>query len=106
MNSVPHLELAIFRLTLHNLNRRVLRTVGPRYVELDEARAQSDLAAKLGVPAEKIAKRVEQLHEFNPMLGHRGCRLGIAYPEITEMQARAVFEAAADANKRSPAKAN
>jgi pyruvate,orthophosphate dikinase len=61
-----------------------------------EGRAQADLAAKLGVPVEKIAKRVEQLHEFNPMLGHRGCRLGIAYPEITEMQARAIFEAAAD----------
>ena len=64
-----------------------------------EGKAQADLAAKLGVPVEKIAKRVEQLHEFNPMLGHRGCRLGIAYPEITEMQARAVFEAAADVAK-------
>jgi pyruvate,orthophosphate dikinase len=64
-----------------------------------EAKAQADLAAKLGVSAEKIAKRVAQLHEFNPMLGHRGCRLGIAYPEITEMQARAVFEAAADVQK-------
>jgi pyruvate, orthophosphate dikinase len=64
-----------------------------------EGKAQADLAAKLGVSAEKIAKRVNQLHEFNPMLGHRGCRLGIAYPEITEMQARAVFEAAADVQK-------
>jgi pyruvate,orthophosphate dikinase len=64
-----------------------------------EGKAQADLAAKLGIPVEKIAKRVEQLHEFNPMLGHRGCRLGIAYPEITEMQARAVFEAAADVAK-------
>jgi pyruvate,orthophosphate dikinase len=64
-----------------------------------EPRAQEDLAKKLGVPAEKIAKRVAALHEFNPMLGHRGCRLGIAYPEITEMQARAVFEAAADVLK-------
>src|SRR5260370_30270002 len=41
-----------------------------------------------------LLSRVEQLHEFNPMLGHRGCRLGITYPEITEMQARAIFEAA------------
>ncbi len=65
-----------------------------------EAKAQADLAAKLGVPVEKIAKRVAALHEFNPMLGHRGCRLGIAYPEITEMQARAVFEAAADVLKQ------
>jgi pyruvate,orthophosphate dikinase len=43
---------------------------------------------------------VEQLHEFNPMLGHRGCRLGITYPEITEMQARAIFEAAVDCTKK------
>ncbi len=64
-----------------------------------EPKAQADLAAKLGVSVERIAKRVAQLHEFNPMLGHRGCRLGIAYPEITEMQARAVFEAAADVAK-------
>jgi pyruvate,orthophosphate dikinase len=64
-----------------------------------EPKAQADLAAKLGVSVEKIAKRVSALHEFNPMLGHRGCRLGIAYPEITEMQARAVFEAAADVAK-------
>ncbi len=60
-----------------------------------EAGAQQELAKKLGVPVEKIAQRVSELHEFNPMLGHRGCRLGIVYPEISEMQARAVFEAAA-----------
>src|SRR6185369_3376161 len=42
----------------------------------------------------ELLKRVEELHEMNPMLGHRGCRLGISYPEITEMQARAIFEAA------------
>ncbi len=54
----------------------------------------SDLAAKLGVPAERIKSRVEQLSESNPMLGHRGCRLGIVYPEITAMQARAIFQAA------------
>src|SRR4051812_26794472 len=65
-----------------------------------DAESQGALAAKMGVTAEKIALRVEQLHEFNPMLGHRGCRLGIAYPEITEMQARAVFEAAADVAKK------
>ncbi|HTZ21530.1 MAG TPA: pyruvate, phosphate dikinase [Opitutaceae bacterium] len=58
---------------------------------------QLDLANKLGIPVEKIMARVHELHEFNPMLGFRGCRLGIKYPEITEMQARAVFEAAADA---------
>ena len=49
---------------------------------------------------EKILKRVEELFEFNPMLGHRGCRLGITYPEITEMQARAIFEAACEAKKK------
>ena len=59
-----------------------------------------DLSEKIGVSAEKISKRVAELHEFNPMLGHRGCRLGIAYPEISEMQARAVFEAAADVQKK------
>ncbi len=59
-----------------------------------------DLAKTLGIKVEFIQQRVAQLHEFNPMLGHRGCRLGIAYPEITEMQARAVFEAAADVVKK------
>jgi pyruvate,orthophosphate dikinase len=58
-------------------------------------KSQADLARKLGIPAAKVASRVAALHEFNPMLGHRGCRLGIAYPEITETQARAIFEAAA-----------
>jgi pyruvate,orthophosphate dikinase len=61
--------------------------------------AQNLLAEKLRVSADKITKRVHDLHEFNPMLGHRGCRLGIAYPEISTMQARAVFEAAAECQK-------
>src|SRR5271170_7070723 len=61
---------------------------------------QQDLSKKLGIPVEKIMHRVHELHEFNPMLGFRGCRLGIKYPEITRMQARAVFEAAADATKQ------
>jgi pyruvate,orthophosphate dikinase len=61
---------------------------------------QADLVEKLGMPAEKIHRRVEQLHEFNPMLGHRGCRLGITFPEVTEMQARAIFEAAAEVQKK------
>jgi pyruvate,orthophosphate dikinase len=60
---------------------------------------QADLARKLSVPGDAIHSRVEQLHEFNPMLGFRGCRLGIGYPEISEMQARAVFEAAAIVQK-------
>jgi pyruvate,orthophosphate dikinase len=53
-----------------------------------------ELAKELGVTPEKLKQKIEDLHEFNPMLGHRGCRLGITYPEITEMQARAIFEAA------------
>lgn len=56
--------------------------------------AQRDLAKKLGVTLASVKKRVEDLHEFNPMLGHRGCRLGISYSEITEMQAQAILEAA------------
>ena len=60
---------------------------------------QLDLAQKIGMPVEVIMRRVSELHEFNPMLGHRGCRLGIAYPEITEMQARAIFEAAVEGSQ-------
>jgi len=61
---------------------------------------QSELANKLGVSVEHIALRVHELHEFNPMLGHRGCRLGISFPEISEMQARAIFEAAAEVQRK------
>jgi pyruvate,orthophosphate dikinase len=60
---------------------------------------QMDLSRKLGITVEKIMQRVHELHEFNPMLGFRGCRLGIKFPEITRMQARAVLEAAAQAAK-------
>ncbi len=60
---------------------------------------QLELANKLRLPVENISRRVRELHEFNPMLGHRGCRLGITFPEISEMQARAVFEAAAEVQK-------
>jgi pyruvate,orthophosphate dikinase len=59
----------------------------------DEA-GQAVMAREMRVSLGKIKMRVEDLHEFNPMLGHRGCRLGITYPEITEMQARAIIEAA------------
>jgi pyruvate, orthophosphate dikinase len=61
--------------------------------------AQKDLAQKMGVPVERIKQRVKELHEFNPMLGFRGCRLGIVFSEISEMQSRAVFEAAAEVQK-------
>jgi pyruvate,orthophosphate dikinase len=57
---------------------------------------QNELANKIGLSVDQIARRVHELHEFNPMLGHRGCRLGITFPEISEMQARAIFEAAAE----------
>ncbi|MBI2116591.1 MAG: pyruvate, phosphate dikinase [candidate division NC10 bacterium] len=59
-----------------------------------------ELAKKLGLPAERLKAKVDGLHEFNPMLGYRGCRLGIEYPEITEMQAQALFEAACELRKQ------
>ena len=59
----------------------------------------ADVAKAMGQSAEKLRRRANELHEFNPMLGFRGCRLAIAYPEIAEMQARAIFEAAVDAAK-------
>jgi pyruvate,orthophosphate dikinase len=62
--------------------------------------SQNLLAEKMGIKVEKISQRVKELHEFNPMLGFRGCRLGLVYPEISEMQARAVFEAAAEVQKK------
>lgn len=58
-----------------------------------------ELSKKIGVPAEKIWAKAAELHEFNPMLGHRGCRLGITYPEITEMQAKAIIQAACELKK-------
>jgi len=73
-----------------------IRTLDPPLHEFlpgDEAK-QEEFSGKTGIPVEKIRQRIIELHEFNPMLGHRGCRLGITYPEITEMQARAIFEAA------------
>src|SRR5213079_3474335 len=75
-----------------------IRTIDPplhEFLPHDEP-AQRELAAQMGISFERVRDRVEALHEFNPMLGFRGCRLGIVYPEITEMQARAIFEAAAD----------
>jgi len=61
----------------------------------------ADLAKKLKVKPAEIKQRVDELHEFNPMLGHRGCRLAISYPEIAEMQVRAIFEAAANVQKKN-----
>jgi len=64
-----------------------------------EAKNQQEMAKDMGISVKEIKAKVEALHEFNPMLGHRGCRLGITYPEITEMQARAIFEAACKLKK-------
>jgi pyruvate, orthophosphate dikinase len=79
-----------------------IRTIDPPLHEFlpHEEKEQRQLAAQMGISYEKVKQRVESLHEFNPMLGFRGCRLGIIYPEITEMQARAVFEAAAETKKK------
>jgi pyruvate,orthophosphate dikinase len=66
-----------------------------------EAKEAAAVAKELGVPVEKLEARVAELHEFNPMLGFRGCRLAIRYPEITEVQARAIFEAAVAAARKT-----
>jgi pyruvate,orthophosphate dikinase len=78
-----------------------IRTLDPPLHEFlpHTEREIRDLADKMGVAYEKINLKIESLHEANPMLGHRGCRLGIAFPEITEMQARAIFEAACEVQK-------
>ncbi|MCC6585689.1 MAG: pyruvate, phosphate dikinase [Bryobacterales bacterium] len=72
-----------------------------------DAKAKKEMAGRYGCSVAELKKklpelleRVEELHEFNPMLGHRGCRLGITYPEITEMQARAIFEAVVQVHKK------
>lgn len=73
-----------------------IRTLDPplhEFVPHDD-KTLKELAAKIKMPFKEAKAKVASLHEFNPMLGHRGCRLGIIYPEITEMQARAIFEAA------------
>lgn len=65
----------------------------------NDAEKVAEVAKELGVAPDVVRKKIVNLHEFNPMLGHRGCRLGIVFPEITEMQARAIFEAAAQMKK-------
>ncbi|MGH9716028.1 MAG: pyruvate, phosphate dikinase [Candidatus Acidiferrales bacterium] len=79
-----------------------IRLIDPplhEFVPHDPAK-QAELAKKLGMSAEAVEKRVNQLHEANPMLGHRGCRLSITYPEILEMQVTAIVEAAVECKKR------
>jgi len=65
-----------------------------------EEESQKKMAKTIGVTLEQVKRRVESLHEFNPMLGHRGCRLSITYPEIVEMQVRAIIEAACNVKKK------
>ncbi len=72
-----------------------------------DIKGKKELSARYNIPVKDLKKalaelldRVEELHEFNPMLGHRGCRLGVSYPEITEMQSRAIFEAAVQVAKK------
>jgi len=79
-----------------------IRTLDPplhEFLPHDDA-AIEELARSLGVPAHDLKVKVESLTELNPMLGHRGCRLGISFPEITRMQARAIFEAACEVAER------
>ena len=65
-----------------------------------DAKGQEEMAKAMGVTVQEIKKRVESLCEHNPMLGHRGCRLGNTYPEITEMQTQAILGAAIELKKK------
>jgi pyruvate, orthophosphate dikinase len=79
-------------------NPATIRTIDPplhEFLPQDPAGVEA-LSRATGKSVERVKARIEELHEANPMLGHRGCRLGVTYPEITEMQARAIFEAACD----------
>jgi len=94
------LQRADFRGIFEAMGSRpvTIRTIDPPLHEFlpQDEKGVAALAAATGTSVEKVRQRIEELHESNPMLGHRGCRLGISYPEITEMQARAIFEAACD----------
>src|SRR5262249_41203178 len=65
-----------------------------------DEKGQEEIARSLGIPAKKIKERVEELHEFNPMMGFRGCRLPIVFPEIGDMQVQAIIEAAIEVKKK------
>ena len=88
-------DLMVEIATLSHIDAKEKKALVARYADYG-AKSVGDLKKLLP----SLLARVEQLHEFNPMLGHRGCRLGITYPEITEMQARAIFEAAVDVSKK------
>lgn len=85
---------------MHDLPVTV-RTLDPPLHEFlpHEPENQQEMADEMGITLEEVKAKVAALHEFNPMLGHRGCRLGVTYPEITEMQARAIMEAACQLTK-------
>ena len=107
-DSVPEREKALAKILPMQRDdfAGIFRAMGPRPVTIrtldpplheflpHTAAEQADVALQAGVSAEKVARKVDDLHEMNPMLGHRGCRLGITFPEITRMQARAILEAA------------
>ncbi|MEZ4941138.1 MAG: pyruvate, phosphate dikinase [Saprospiraceae bacterium] len=80
----------------------IIRLLDPPLHEFlpNDADSQEELAQTMGVKPSRIRARVEELHEVNPMMGHRGCRLGITYPEITEMQTRAIIEAALNVQEK------
>ncbi|TAK62431.1 MAG: pyruvate, phosphate dikinase, partial [Bacteroidetes bacterium] len=98
------LQRADFEGIFEAMNGRpvTIRTIDPPLHEFvpHEEEQQRKLATEMGISYEKVHQRVESLHEFNPMLGFRGCRLGVIFPEITEMQSRAIFEAAANVKSR------
>jgi pyruvate,orthophosphate dikinase len=79
-----------------------IRTLDPPLHEFlpNDLQSQKEMAERLGLSVKRIQEKVQSLHELNPMLGHRGCRLGITYPEITAMQVRAIIEAACQVAKR------
>ena len=85
---------------MHDLPVTV-RTLDPPLHEFlpQDDKSQQEMADEMGISVAEVKAKVDSLHEFNPMLGHRGCRLGITYPEITEMQARAIMEAACQLTK-------
>ena len=85
---------------MHDLPVTILTLDPPLHEFLPhEEENQKEMADQMGITVDEVKAKVEALHEFNPMLGHRGCRLGISYPEITEMQARAIIEAACQLKK-------
>jgi pyruvate,orthophosphate dikinase len=98
------LQRADFEGIFEAMNGRpvTVRTIDPplhEFLPHDEA-GQKEVAKELGITAKAVKERVDALHEFNPMLGFRGCRLGMIYPEITEMQSRAIFEATVNVIKK------